>query len=393
MAKVSTDKKKIQELLSRGVAEVVELKSLEQKLKSGKQLTVKLGIDATGPNLHLGRSIPLLKLRAFQELGHQAVFIIGDATAEVGDTSDKDSERPMLKPEQVKINMKTYLKQAGLVVDLNKTKVLYNSVWLKKLGFKEIGEQADSFSLAEFMARDNIKRRHQKGQRISLRELLYPLMQGYDSVQVKADVELGGTDQRFNLLAGRTLQQHYGQRPQDIMTNNLIEGTDGRKMSSSWGNTINLTDSAKDMFGRVMSLPDQLILPYFIHCTISGMNEIKQIEGALQRGLNPKEAKEKLAKAIVSFYYDSKVAAREAENFKAQFSSKSLPQDMLEKKFRAKNLVDLLVEIKLASSKSEARRLIQQKGVKINQKTSDEASSFTVGDVIQVGKRKFVRLK
>src|SRR3989344_4782534 len=205
MKKPIIDERKIEELLSRGVEEVIEKSSLEKKLKSGKVLRVKLGIDPTSPKLHLGRSIPLLKMRDFQELGHQLVFIVGDFTGVIGDTSDKDSERPMLSPEQIRKNMKDYVKQASRVIDIRKSEVHYNSKWLKKLTYDKIGEQADQFSLAEFNARENIKKRLAEGKRVSLREVLYPLMQGYDSVAIKADVEIGGTDQRFNLLAGRQL--------------------------------------------------------------------------------------------------------------------------------------------------------------------------------------------
>src|SRR3989338_4990264 len=261
--KPSTDDKKINELLTRGVEEIIGREYLEAQLKSGKKLRVKLGIDPTSPHLHIGRSIPLLKMRDFQELGHQLVFIVGDATGVIGDTSDKDSERPMLEQKQVKENMKQYVAEAGKIIDMSKCEVRHNSEWLGKLGYGEIGAQADLFSLHEFNARENIKRRLDAGTRVSLRELLYPLMQGYDSVAIKADVELGGTDQRFNLLAGRTLQQAYKQAPQHIIMGPLLEGTDGRKMSSSWGNTINLTDTPNDMYGKTMRVPDNLIIKYF----------------------------------------------------------------------------------------------------------------------------------
>ncbi|MEK7562487.1 MAG: tyrosine--tRNA ligase, partial [Patescibacteria group bacterium] len=214
----NTNQQKIDEILTRGVDEVIDKESLEKKLRSGKKLRVKLGIDPTSPNLHIGRAIPLLKLRDFQEAGHKIVLIIGDFTGVIGDTSDKESERPMLDEKAVKQNMKTYVSQAGKILDIKKCEVRYNSEWLKKLNYAEIGLQADIFSLAEFNARENIRKRLDEGKRVSLRELLYPLMQGYDSVAVKADVEIGGTDQRFNLLAGRDLQKFYKQDPQDIIT-------------------------------------------------------------------------------------------------------------------------------------------------------------------------------
>jgi len=281
-----TDSKKIDNLLTRGVFEVIDLGHLKKKLLSGKKLRVKLGIDPTSPNLHIGRSIPILKLRDFQELGHQVVFIVGDFTGTIGDTSDKESERPALSDEQVKVNVKTYIEQVGRILDVDKTEVRYNSEWLRKLDYKEVCRQADIFSLAEFIARKNIKQRLRAENRISLRELIYPLMQGYDSVAVKADVELGGTDQRFNLLAGRKMQSFYKQKPQDIMTNILIDGLDGRKMSSSWGNVIDFLDSPKEMFGKVMSMDDQMIIPYFEHCTRIPMQKVKEFEDQLKNGKN-----------------------------------------------------------------------------------------------------------
>ncbi len=391
---VSTDSKKITELVTRGVAEVIDLKGLTTRLRSGKVLRVKLGIDPTSPNLHLGRSIPLLKLRDFQQLGHKIVFIVGDFTAVIGDTSDKESERPMLTPAQVKSNLKTYLAQAGKIIDLKKTEIRYNSEWLGKLTYAEIGEQANTFSLAEFMSRDNIKKRYQAGGRISLREILYPLMQGYDSVMVKADVELGGTDQRFNLLAGRQLQEHYKQKPQDLIMNNLIEGLDGRKMSSSWGNTINLTDSARDMFGKIMKLRDESIITYLIHCTRVPLEEVEKQKKALDQGTNPRDIKLFLAEQLVTFYYNAKIAKTEHDNFLHQFSDRQMPTDIPEFHYKkGLNLVDFLVEAQCSSSKTEARRLLEQGAVKINQeKTIDIKVVLKVGDIIQAGKRKFIKL-
>lgn len=228
-----TKDEKIQNLLQKGVVEIIHKDHLLKALKSGKKLRVKLGIDPTSPNIHIGRAVVLWKLRAFQELGHQVVFIVGDFTGQIGDTSDKDAERPMLSEAEIKKNLKTYFEQAYKILDKKKTEVHYNSTWLKGLGFAEIGRLANMFGLHEFSSRENIAKRMNAGKRVSLRELLYPLMQGYDSVAVKADVELGGTDQRFNVLAGRAIQEGYGMKPQDILITQLIEGTDGRKMSSS----------------------------------------------------------------------------------------------------------------------------------------------------------------
>ncbi|MFH0873786.1 MAG: tyrosine--tRNA ligase [Candidatus Komeilibacteria bacterium] len=394
MGKISTDKKKIKELLERGVAEVIERKSLEQRLCSGKQLRVKLGIDPTSPNLHLGRSIPLLKLGDFQKLGHRAVFIVGDFTATIGDTSDKESERPMLTPQQVKSNLKTYLQQASKIIDLAQAEVHHNSEWLGKLNYAEIGEQADQFSLAEFMARENISKRYKSGKRISLREILYPLMQGYDSVRVKADVELGGTDQRFNLLSGRALQQYYKQQPQDLLMNNLIEGTDGRKMSSSWGNTINLTDTAGDMFGRVMSLRDEAIINYFIHCTRVPLEEVKRHESQLKKGANPRDIKLILAASIVAVYFNKSEASKQHRNFINQFSNKMAPDDIQEVRILSpeKTIISVLVKAGLTTSNSEARRKIEEGAVYINdEKVKDFKRSIDSGDIVRLG-RKFRRV-
>lgn len=391
---VSIDNKKIEELLTRGVTEVIELESLKKRLQSGKQLRVKLGIDPTSPNIHLGRSIPLLKLRDFQELGHKVVFIIGDFTGVIGDTSDKESERPMLAEEQVKINMKNYIQQAGKVIDIEKCEIHYNSEWLGKLDYHEIGRQADVFSLNEFISRENISERLEEGKRISLRELLYPLMQGFDSVAIKADVEIGGTDQRFNLLAGRGLQQYYKQPAQDIITNPLIEGLDGRKMSSSWGNTINLLDSPDEMYGKVMSLKDELIVRYFVLATRVDLAEIEEMKKELLLGRNPKELKELLAFEIVKMYHSELDAMRAHENFRKIFHEKILPDEMLEIKPTKYDLVSVLVESKFCSSKMEARRVITQGGVKVNeQKVSDEKLELKAGDVVQKGPRFFLRIK
>src|SRR3989344_875322 len=285
-----TEKQKIDELLERGVAEVIHADLLRSKLNTGKPLRVKFGIDPTSPHIHLGRATAIWKLRELQDLGHQVVFIVGDFTGVIGDTSDKESERPMLTREAVEQNLATYFEQAGKILDMSKVEKHYNSEWLEKLGYREIGEHADAFSLSDFISRENIKRRLDAGKRVSLRELLYPLMQGYDSVAVKADVELGGTDQRFNLLAGRTIQPLYHQEPQDILMTELIEGTDGRKMSSSWGNVINITDEPNDMFGKVMSLKDELVKRYFELCTRIPLLEVEEV----MKG-HPKEVKTHLA--------------------------------------------------------------------------------------------------
>lgn len=393
--KIDTSPQKINELLTRGVDEVIVREDLEKKLKSGKPLRVKLGIDPTSPNLHIGRSIPLLKMRDFQELGHQLVFIVGDATGVIGDTSDKDSERPMQTRAQVEKNMQAYAGQAGKIINLKKCEVCYNSKWLDKLGYKEIGEQAELFSLHEFNVRENIKKRLDKGARVSLRELLYPLMQGYDSVAIKADVEIGGTDQRFNLLAGRTMQPHYKQAAQNIVMGPLLEGTDGRKMSSSWGNTINLTDSPNDMFGKTMKIPDNLIIKYFTLATRLSLETIKSYEKSLKSGGNPRDIKIKLADEIVKMYYSEKAAKEAEEFFITTFTNKETPEEIPTLKPSNYELVTVLTEAKLVASKSEARRAIEQGGVQINGNRigADGYPPVKPGDVVQKGKRWFVKIK
>lgn len=394
-----TKDEKIQNLLQKGVVEIIHKDHLLKALKSGKKLRVKLGIDPTSPNIHIGRAVVLWKLRAFQELGHQVVFIVGDFTGQIGDTSDKDAERPMLSEAEIKKNLKTYFEQAYKILDKKKTEVHYNSTWLKGLGFAEIGRLANMFGLHEFSSRENIAKRMNAGKRVSLRELLYPLMQGYDSVAVKADVELGGTDQRFNVLAGRTIQEGYGMKPQDILITQLIEGTDGRKMSSSWRNTINLTDAPDVMFGKAMSIPDTLMDTYFLLTANFSEKELKDVKKEIK---NPRDLKIKLASSLVEMYYDSSTATKAREGFIAQFSNKELPTEIPEQKVKAGNysLVDLLVITKLTSSKGEARRLIAQNGVKLNQKVMNgelAEKPIVVANknnlILQVGKRKFVKIK
>ncbi|MSU54590.1 MAG: tyrosine--tRNA ligase [Candidatus Staskawiczbacteria bacterium] len=385
---------KINETLTRGVDEIIDAVSLAKKLKSGKRLRIKLGIDPTSPNIHLGRSIPLLKLRDFQELGHKAVLIIGDFTAVIGDTSDKESERPMLDARTIKLNMRNYVAQAGKILDMRKCEVKYNSKWLKKLRFLDIANMANLFSLHEFGAREVIAKRMEAGKRVSYLEMMYPLLQGYDSVMVKADVELGGTDQRFNLLTGRDLQRFYKQQPQDIMTNPLIEGLDGRKMSSSWGNTINLLDSADEMFGKTMSLKDEFIIKYFMFVTRVPMEKINQIK-EMQ---NPRDQKVMLAKEIVTMYHGQKEADRAEEQFNKVFRDKEAPEDMpvFETSNTTYPILDLLFDSKLAESKNDARRVVEGGGVSVsNVKVIDWKAQITIENdtVVQFGKRKFIKIK
>ncbi|KKP79958.1 MAG: Tyrosyl-tRNA synthetase [Parcubacteria group bacterium GW2011_GWB1_35_5] len=387
---------KIEELLSRGVEEVIDKAHLENKLKSGKQLRIKLGIDPTSPNIHLGRSIPLLKLRDFQKLGHKIIFIIGDFTGLIGDASDKDSERPILSEDTVNENLKTYIEQAAKIIDINTAEIYRNSEWLGGLGYLEIGRQADAFSLNEFSSRENIDRRMTEGKRVALREVFYPLMQGYDSVKVRADVEIGGTDQRFNLLTGRDMQRLYKQEPQDIVTNPIIEGLDGRKMSSSFGNSVNLFDTPDDMFGKIMSLKDEFIIKYFILLTRIDLKIINNYEESLKNGTNPRDIKMKLAHQIVVMYHNNEFANLAQSNWEKTFSDKKIP-DVIQtiKVNKGVILVDVLVEHSLVKSKTDARRLFEEGAIKNlddGSKINDSKIKVMEPLVLKIGKKTFIKI-
>lgn len=393
-----TKEERIEEILTRGVAEVIHLDDLRAKLHSEKPLRIKFGVDPTSPSIHLGRATALWKLRDLQDLGHTIVFIIGDFTGVIGDTSDKESERPMLSREIVEQNLTTYFDQVGKILDMSKVEKHRNTEWLEKLTYREITEHAEVFSLSDFIARENIKVRLDKGLRVSLRELLYPLMQGYDSVAVNADVEIGGTDQKFNMLAGRRLQEHFKKEPQSILMMNIIEGLDGRKMSSSWGNTINLIDTANDMFGKVMSLRDELIVKYFVHVARVSMSEVREAQVDLERGENPRDVKLRLAEEIVSTYYGKKEAGDAREAFCSTFQKKEIPEDLLEiKKEEGEFFADILVRSKIVSSKSDFRRLVDEGAVKRlkengeEEKITDYLSHGNFG-VYKIGKRRFVKI-
>lgn len=389
--KIDTNPEKIERLLTRGVTEVIEKDHLKAALMSGKQLRVKLGFDPTGAKLHIGRANILRKLRAFQDLGHKVVFLVGDFTARIGDPSDKLSKRPMMTAEQVEANLKDYKKQVGKIVDLKKAEFLFNSTWLKKLTFAEGAELAESFTVAQMLARRNFKERFEKGEEISVREFMYPLMQGYDSVQLKADVEIGGFDQLFNLQAGRVIQPHFGQPAQDILTIEMLEGTDGRKMSTSWGNVINILDEPNDMFGKLMSVKDELVDKYFRLCTDVSDADIAALP------THPKEKKIRLAHEIVKMYHGTMAAISAETAFESQFAKGELPADIPEVKVEqhTATLAELLVLTQLAPSKSEARRLIEQGGVKVNDvKKTEPAEVLDIKnvDLVQVGPRRFIRI-
>ncbi len=379
---VITDEKTIDELLSRGVSESIVKDDLRKKLLSGERLRIKLGIDPTSPDIHIGRAVTLLKLRDFQKLGHQIVLIVGDFTAVIGDTSDKDFERPMLEQETIEKNKKSYFDQAGKILDLSQVEMRYNSEWLKPLNYRQIGEHADLFSVADFIARENIAKRLEAGKRVSLRELLYPLMQGYDSVAIKADVELGGTDQKFNVLAGRPLQQHFGQRPQNVVLSPLIDGLDGTKMSSSKGNVITLTAPASDMYGKVMSMADDQLPTYFEVCTRVHMDEVAEI----LKG-HPKDAKMRLAREIVTMYHDQAAAEKAEQNWQNTFSKGEVPEDA--PTVAAGKLRDIVSDV----SMSELRRLVEQGAISYvgGEKISSVDEEVHPGTV-RIGKHRFIKI-
>lgn len=389
---VSVDPKKIEELLSRGVAEAIDRESLEAKLKSGRQLRVKLGIDPTSPHLHLGRAIPLWKLRDFQELGHQIVLIIGDFTGTIGDASDKDSERPMLTQDVVDQNLKTYAEQAGKILDMSKVELRRNSEWLAALPYAEVLAQASSFSVNDFTARELVAKRLAEGKRVGLHETLYPLLQGYDSVAVKADVELGGTDQKFNLLAGRTLQRRYGQEPQDILMNPIIEGTDGRKMSSSWGNTVALDEAPREQFRKAMGVGDRLIETYARLATRMPLLAVDSLVARLAVGENPRDVKKAVAFEIVRSCHGEAAAKDAQAYFEELLGQGNVPADAPEAKVAGLSLVEALVAAGLADSKSDARRVIEQRGAKVNgEPCADAARVVVAGDTLERGRGRAVR--
>lgn len=389
-------------IFNRGVAEVIEEKHLEKRLRAGEKLRVKLGIDPTMPNLHLGHAVVLRKLRQFQEGGHQAVFIVGDFTATIGDPSGRSEQRPQLTKEEIEKNMKNYVKEAGKILDVKRAEIRYNSEWYLNKGANFFMELAGKFTVARLLERDDFQKRLREDRDISVLEVYYSLMQGYDSVAVKADVELGGVDQKFNLLMGRRVQKRYGLPEQDVVTTLLLEGTDGvKKMSKSFGNYIGLSEQLDEMFGKIMSISDDLMTKYFTLLTDVRENEIEQLrQDRLRSGSasrSPKEWKETLAFEVVKMCHGEDAAKKAKEEFRRVFSRDELPQDIPFARIRngVIKVVDLLVESGLAHSKSEARGLIEQGGVRIDGKSVSDQIHIEVkeGMVVQVGKRKFAKIK
>ncbi len=393
-----TNINKIKEVLTRGVERVIGERHLLNKLKSGKKLRIKHGIDPTGSKIHIGRAISLWKLRAFQDLGHQVVVIIGDFTAQIGDASDKTAARRPLSQAEIEKNMKDYKGQIGKILDLKKVEWRYNSQWLGKLTARDLVTISMNFSAQQLIQRRNFKERWEQGKEIGLHELDYPLFQGYDSVAVRSDLEIGGADQLFNLQVGRKMQEIFKQEPQDIMTFKMLPGLDARKMSTTWGNVVNITDSPDNIYGKIMSMKDELMLDYFELCTSLPLKDISKIKADLaKKRINPREVKAQLAREIVALYHGGNAAQGAEKEFNLVFREKALPSRLPAFRLPEKpiNILDLLIQAKLVSSKSEAKRLVLQKGVKINGQVEDDwqkTISPKKGTVIQSGKRKFLKI-
>ena len=387
--------------IKRGCDELIVEEELVKKLKSGRPLRIKLGLDPTAPDLHLGHTVVINKLRHFQDLGHQVQFLIGDFTGMIGDPTGKNQTRPPLSREQILENAQTYRAQMSKILDPEKTQVLFNSEWSDKLGAEGMIRLASHYTLARLLERDDFSNRYKAGQPIAIHELLYPLMQGYDSVAMKADVELGGTDQKFNLLVGRELQRHYGQEPQCILTMPLLVGTDGvEKMSKSLGNYIGIAEPAQEIFGKVMRVSDELMWRYLELLSFQDLEVIRLKKKAVADGANPRDVKFDFAKEIVERFHGKAAAETAAEEFNARFRDRALPTDIPEQSLKAPpgGLVSTQV-LKLAgmvTSSSEADRLIAQGGVKVNgERLSDRKMVFATGQtyLVQVGKLKISRIK
>ena len=376
-------------LIRRGTNEIISEEELTKKLASGKKLRIKLGVDPTAPDLHLGHSVIINKLKVFQDLGHQIVFLIGDFTARIGDPSGRSATRPMMTEEQIMKNIKTYQDQVFKILDREKTEVVFNSKWLNALGIEGLLKLASKHTVAQMLVRDDFEKRFKADIPISIVEFMYPLLQAYDSVALQADVELGGNDQKFNLLLGRDMQRDAGQEPQVVITMPLLVGTDGvKKMSKSYNNYIALNDKPQDMFGKLMSISDELMMFYYELLTQENLDEIKQ--------MHPKEAKMKLGSIIVERYWGKEAAENAKAEFNKIFANKDLPTEIEEFKCDKDKikLSELLFVSKMVASKNEARRLIEQGGAKVNNEkvTTDTEIEIKDGTILQAGKRKFKKI-
>jgi len=389
------------ELIKRGCDELIVEEELARKLKAGRKLRVKLGLDPTAPDLHLGHTVVINKLRHFQELGHQVQFLIGDFTGMIGDPSGKNQTRPPLTREAILENAKTYRAQMAKILDPEKTQILFNSEWSDQLGAEGMIRLAARYTVARLLERDDFSKRYKGGEPIALHELLYPLMQGYDSVAMKADVELGGTDQKFNLLVGRELQRDFGQEPQCILTMPLLEGYkgDGEKMSKSLGNYIGIAEPAQEIFGKLMRVSDELMWRYVELLSFEDMAGIRAKRKAVAEGANPRDVKFDFAKEIVERFHGKRAADKAAEEFNARFRDGALPYAMPEVRLNYPKaglpITQLLKQLNLAASTTEANRLIEQGGVKVNgDRVSDRSLKLKAGEtyVVQVGRRKFARV-
>lgn len=376
------------DLLTRGVAKVIPPDLAEQKFNSGKKLRLYWGIDPTGARIHLGHAVPLRTMRRFADDGHEVIFLVGSFTAMIGDPSGRDSLREPLTREQVEANFQTYKEQASKILDFSKIQVRYNHEWLDELRFRELLGLASHFTVNQMIERDMFEKRLTDGKPIAVTEFLYPLMVGYDSVMLDVDVELGGTDQEFNMLAGRTLQKALGKRDKFVMTVKLLEGTDGRKMSKSYDNCIYLDDAPNEMFGKVMSVKDDLMAQYFELCTDVPMDDAKK----LLKG-HPRDAKVRLAKDIVTLYHGADAAAAAEANFTNVFAKGDMPDDMPETKAKkGETLLDVLLRENVIPSKSEGRRLIEQGALSVEGEPVTAIDAPATKGVVKAGKRKFLRI-
>jgi tyrosyl-tRNA synthetase len=387
--------------LERGTDEVLLKPDLVKKLRRGAPLRVKAGFDPTAPDLHLGHTVLLTKMRAFQELGHEVTFLIGDFTSLIGDPSGRNVTRPALTPEEIKENARTYESQVFKILDRERTRIDFNSRWLSALSSADMVRLSAHYTVARMLERDDFSKRYKAGVPISIHEFLYPLAQGYDSVAMRADVELGGTDQKFNLLVGRTLQEAYGQEPQVVMTMPLLEGTDGvKKMSKSMDNYIGITEDPDSMFGKIMSISDELMWRYFELLSFRPLGEIAALERAAENGMNPRDIKFELAKEIVARFHDPQAAERARHNFTARVSHKAVPEDLPARVIQVDpaglRVANLLKEGGLAGSTSEANRKIEEGAVRIDgERVTDKALIFKSGaeHVFQVGAKRFAKLR
>ncbi len=386
----------INRILEKGTEDIVGKKELRKKLEEDEKLTVKLGLDPTGKDFHLGHASMLWRLRFFQELGNKVVFIIGDFTAKIGDASDKQEMRDRVTDKEIKENMKDYEEQLEKILDMDKVEVRYNSEWFNDFRLEELIPLAMEFTAQQMIRRRNFKKRWEEEKPIGLHEILYPLLQGYDSVAIEADVEIGGFDQLFNLKTGRKIQKFYGQNPQIIITSEMLYGLDGREMSTSWGNTVNITDNPKEMYGKILSLKDDLIMNYFNLCAFYSEKELERIKKDLKKK-NPKEVKKELARAIVSLYHGEEDAEKAEKEFEKIFEEGGVPDDMPEINIEKEKIgaLNLVHATGLVDSKSQSKRLIKQGAVKINgEKIKDWKKDIEVVDgmVIKIGKKRFAKI-